>query len=335
MDRSNHKSEIRNQKSAFTLVELLVVITIIGILIALLLPAVQAAREAARRLQCQNNFKQVGVALHNYHTVIGCFPPGTMSLFPLPVAGCADAPPGFPREFVGVGWGTFILPYIEQQSLYDKFNFKANNWAYGWPPDPAGATGNLILAATRQQVYLCPSDSQAQSGERMGYTGTTYPGHPGKPGDLAMSNMTGICDSVSTFCDTALQPYHQKQFREADGVMANIQACKIADIKDGTSNTLMIGEITGAGPGSYTAQFWFCWGVYSTERGINGPGTIPGGQNPAAFSWFTAGLSSYHPDGCNFTMADGSVQFLSQNIDATLLKCLTTRAGGEVFHYGF
>ena len=112
----NHKS-----RPAFTLVELLVVIAIIAILIALLLPAVQAARESARRVQCSNHFKQVGLALHNYHTAIGSFPPGMIGWDSRWSSSCG--PKGSGSYYIGFGWSSFILPYLEQQNLYDNLTF--------------------------------------------------------------------------------------------------------------------------------------------------------------------------------------------------------------------
>ena len=131
----------------FTLVELLVVITIIGILIALLLPAVQAAREAARRMQCSNNLKQIGLALHNYHTAIGCFPPGYISAYTAPGY---DASGGYNTGDTGPGWGwgAMILPYLEQGNVWSQIHFNLDI------KDP----NNAASEPTSLPVFLCPSD---------------------------------------------------------------------------------------------------------------------------------------------------------------------------------
>lgn len=138
---ANHKSEITNPKPGFTLVELLVVITIIGILIALLLPAVQAAREAARRMQCTNNLKQIGLAMHAYHGALRSFPPGAV------------------RVPTGYTWYTCILPYIEQRPLYDQL-------APDGGPIPSATDGTSIM--TRLGIYRCPSDSGKPVNEHYG-----------------------------------------------------------------------------------------------------------------------------------------------------------------------
>jgi len=139
------RSGTRDRKSphGFTLVELLVVIAIIGILIALLLPAVQAAREAARRMQCSNNFKQAGLALHNYHSSVTSFPPG-----------CLYTISAYPVSYEW-SWGAYILPYLEQQALYDIFDFETPNgggalhYALPW---------NTPVGTTMVSAFLCPSD---------------------------------------------------------------------------------------------------------------------------------------------------------------------------------
>ena len=210
--------------------------------------------------------------------------------------------------------------------LYDQFNFSVQmgGWAGSQPiTDPL--VKNMIAASQRLSVFCCPSDPQA--GELCDLTGGTWPGHPSDPReDVAMSNMAGVNDSVDTYCG-GHDEYRSKQLVEADGVLANMEPCDIAQITDGTSNTLMIGEMTGGGAGSHIGLYWFNFAVYTTARGINGPGSIPGGVNPASFSWFSTSFSSYHPGGCNFAMADGSVTFVSQNIDQNLLNALATRAG--------
>jgi prepilin-type N-terminal cleavage/methylation domain-containing protein/prepilin-type processing-associated H-X9-DG protein len=299
---------------AFTLVELLVVITIIGILIALLLPAVQAAREAARRMQCAGNFKQVGIAMHNYHSAIGCFPPGTMNW----LSACGAPQNRYNGEYEGWGWGSFILPYVEQQGIYDQFQFNGDTNTYGSPGNP----NNLILAANRLAVYICPSDPQG--GELVQYTNETCTGHSANQDeDVAMSNLAGVSDSVNNYCNPA--DHTIKILGKADGVMANAEGCNIARITDGTSNTVLIGEITGGGKASYRGRPWLDFAVFSTESGINASNTLPGGAT--SFSWGESGFSSYHPGGCHFLLADGSVSFFSQNINQKLLSALTTRAG--------
>ncbi len=330
MCRINHKSEIRNQKStAFTLVELLVVITIIGILIALLLPAVQAAREAARRIQCANNFKQVGVAMHNYHTTHECFPPGTIywnsPMWNNPVCGPPPPQPAHPT-YCGWGWGTFLLPYIEQQNIYDQIDFISNG-SFGvgdsiWHPV------NFPITKYRIEAYLCPSDPQG--GELV--KATSYNGFDTME-DCRQTNMVGISDSLDWTCDGL----YAKHFSKADGVMARQLGCRMADIQDGTSHTLAIGEVTGGGPGSHLGHIWVLLALTDTYDGINGPFTVPGGATVEDFYGYSRpmGTSSFHPGGCHFTMADGSVQFISEDISQPILAALTTRAGEEVFQYGF
>ena len=132
--------------SGFTLVELLVVIAIIGILVALLLPAVQAAREAARRTHCINNFKQIGVAMHNYHTALRTFPPG-MAIFQITDPQFATPPP----PFNGLGWSGLILPYLESQAVYDLFD-------YSIEPYEIFSGTNTEAGALRIATYVCPSD---------------------------------------------------------------------------------------------------------------------------------------------------------------------------------
>jgi prepilin-type N-terminal cleavage/methylation domain-containing protein/prepilin-type processing-associated H-X9-DG protein len=298
-------SAFRPPRSAFTLVELLVVITIIGILIALLLPAVQAAREAARRLQCVNNFKQAGVAMHNYHAAKGCFPPGMF----------AQNPGGTTKTYLYYSWSAYILPYMEREGIYNRINFSAM-YSY-FDGGPTGAT-NRVMSNTLLPCYLCPSDPQWGEGIWVSPANSAKPAPQCAPADMA-----GVTDSRNWLRSGGMP----EDFPTSDGVMGGNRPCTIANIKDGTSNTLMIGECTGGGKGTYLGEFWAAWNLYDTYEGINGPHSVPGGATKATYDVNLAGFSSFHSGGCNFLLADGSATFLSQNIAKNVLAALTTRAG--------
>ena len=262
-------------------------------------------------MQCANNFKQVGLAMHNYHTAIGSFPPGLQYYSAAETSSpCLPVPA---PDFCGWGWSSFILPYLEQQGLYNQFRFDGNTDTYVSYIYPGYSYNyNLVVAAQAVQAYLCPSDPQG--GELVDWTHSTYPGHSANPlEDVMITNLAGVIDSRSVSCLGTWSTVANRQFAEADGIMANIQPCKIADIHDGTSNTLMVGEVTGGGPGTNDGMPWLMGNVMDSTYGINGQWTVPGG-GPGAYCWYVTGFSSFHPDGCHFLFADGSVQFLSQNI---------------------
>ena len=308
----------------FTLVELLVVIAIIGVLVALLLPAVQAAREAARRLQCANHFKQVGLALHNYHSAKTTFPPGVIFSIALTQSepDCAPLLPGVgPGTFyVGFGWGFFVLPYLEEDTLYHQFERDKSLLPAGAWASPA----NFRLAATRIETYLCPSDPN--SGILVRFTGGGQNG-PHSDDDFADANMAGVTDWEDWTCDSVWP----KSFNspKARGILAERWGCQIAKITDGTSKTLIVGEVTG---NLAEKRMNFPWATLNLSdlRAINGTMTLPGGENPVLLDDFRGrGFSSWHPGGCYFAFADGSVHFVSDEIAHQVLEALTTRAGGE------
>ncbi len=288
----------------FTLVELLVVITIIGILIALLLPAVQAAREAARRLQCSNNFKQIGLALHNYHSAHNCFPPGGIYV---------DSP-----LYIGPSWCGLILPYMEQTQILGQYNFSL-------PPPGWGvyAGTNELVGGNRIPAFCCPSDPQ----DELLPIGTSNGSTPGGSILWYNANVGGVTDSRSAWTDDL-----QAALIDGDGMLMNVKAIRIAEVADGTSNTLFVGEVTGGGSGSLRGWTWAGASLFSPYFGINGLGTIPGEGvfQPTG----NDGFSSYHPGGCHFLMVDGSVHYISQNIAFNLLIALTTRDGAKYHSTG-
>jgi prepilin-type N-terminal cleavage/methylation domain-containing protein/prepilin-type processing-associated H-X9-DG protein len=316
---NEHKETVvgfRRTKRGFTLVELLVVITIIGILIALLLPAVQAARDAARRMNCAANFRQVGLALHGYHNTKGCFPP---SMY-WPNSSFPNAPFYF-------GWGIYILPYLEQQALYDMycFNYKVgggNEYHYYSADDANGR--NRSASHTVLPVYLCPSDPQA--GEWLAYSSGV-----GTLDQVAETDMCAVSDSFDSTAGGILP----KDFPINDGIFGANRSCTFDLIRDGTANTLMIGEQTGKGSGTHEGLSWVSANFADTRDGINNPScTAPGGHYPVAtattYSIREAGFASWHPGGCHFMMADGSAHFLSEDISQNTLTALTTRDFGEM-----
>ncbi len=297
----------------FTLVELLVVIAIIGILIALLLPAVQAAREAARRMQCTNNLKQQGIGLHNYHASHNQFPPGMFAIIA--------------STTWGYSWGALILPNLEQGVVDKQLN-------YDYPYYDSTHSNNWEMMKTKISVYICPTDQHGGGFVEIGGGGTVD--------DARATSYCGVSDSVEH-----LQANNNKNPREdCDGMFFGNNTVRIRDVSDGTSHTLMVGEITGSegfsgGKPAFFQHFIMTQNIQSTNDGINGIDTVPGGRNRPIddvgvnrhYKLFDEiGFSSFHPGGCNFLMVDGSVTFLNEDIETgpnSILEYLTTRAGGE------
>ncbi len=228
------------RRSGFTLVELLVVIAIIGILVALLLPAVQAAREAARRMSCSNNLKQIGLALHNYHDTYKQLPPRSVGPHTLPVTtyfqtGLLNMPQG------SWSWAMMILPYMEQQNALDgitsfvkaqPFVIEANHPVYV-RVTPANQTSNLELTG-----YLCPS------GPRPSQIQSTAPGAPWLPGPVGRISYKACIGGGSTQSPAGrLGTLNNLTNTINDGAFSYLRGANFADLTDGTSNVVIIGEV--------------------------------------------------------------------------------------------
>ena len=317
----------------FTLVELLVVIAIIGILIALLLPAVQAAREAARRSQCTNNLKQLGLALHNYHDTFQQFPPAGFDY-----GWSSDANGNYEQDTPGKLYKnhsslTHLLPFIEQQAIYDRFNFTQASCAYSrntkspMAGDPI-ASGNAALAGTRITAFFCPSDS----GEVLSSSGGAYGPAEGYRG--VKTNYDFSVDNA----DRAYFNYWKRRNLKDRFMFSENTDAKFSSVLDGTSNTVAMAEtlrtVADGHCPAWAYRGWVMTGI-DLGYGINVtdiPATWTWVSDMASYkfrlrTWGTGG--SLHPGGLNACLADGSVRFISDTTPVPILQAISTMAGGE------
>ena len=302
-------------RQAFTLIELLVVIAIIAVLIGLLLPAVQNAREAARRIQCVNNLKQIGLACHRHHDTYGVFPPGRV-----------DAPFTVPQGQIiegGHGFFPFLLPYLEQEALARLYR-----WDKG-----AQRPENQPVATTQLKVFQCPSAEPSRW-----VTAVEDPRNYSYGGKGACGDYGGVKEIDTRLVDMGLVD------RAADyrGVLTQNYLTRLADITDGSSQTILVTEDAGrptlwrAGrpvPGTYAVSAAWVGGTMTFGQGSSYDGaTKPG---PCAINCTNdREVYSFHPAGANAVFADGSVHFLKAGMDIRIFARLVTRAGGEVVSGG-
>ena len=262
------------RRVGFTLVELLVVIAIIGILVALLLPAVQAAREAARRMSCSNNLRQIGIGLHNYHDTLSSFPIGALEMRYLRNP---DGSLRYPNG-VQIAWSALLLPFIEQTPLHDTIDFGK---AFDGPE-------NADAAATVLPIYICPT----------------------VPRDSPRVQGRGAIDYGGIYGERITSRNDPPK-----GTMLYTKVIQIADIKDGTSNTLIVAEDSGWEDGQWINGL----NLFDQAYPIN---DAPSFEND---------IGSEHPGGALALFCDGSVRFLAETMDLKPLAAICTRKGREIF----
>jgi len=322
---------MKARPGGFTLIELMVSMSFIGVLIALLLPAVQSAREAARRARCSNNLKQIALGMHQYHDVHGTMPPGKK--------GCC--------------WGTwliFVLPQVEHQSLFNAYNFSGNNS----PGLPRGydldlryfGSTNRTVTSTRLEVYLCPSDGTAEpisttvGGVKLACTSQNYAANFG--------NTLQVQD------DLPGNPFRGAPFGDVGSPLADQSrppraTVGLRDFQDGTTTTLLLSEVVvGQGPDLRGFSWWgdaagfetflgpnstspdvLSDRDYCSNRSPNPPCSAPG---PPAGDTYAA--RSRHPGGVDAAMADGAVRFVKDSISLSVWQALSTTRGCEVVDSG-
>ena len=300
------KLDIR--KRAFTLIELLVVIAIIAMLVTLLLPAVQSAREAARRTQCANNLRQIGLGMLNYESANSHFPPGQKRIAP-------GATP--------MAWSAFFLPFIEENAINDRLNFQRS------------LTDEVNWAATAEQIpaYLCPSTGRRsffRQGDFIGDLNKNETVDRQLGEGMACIDYLGISGPGKNIRRVSGEKYRRNQ-----GVLISLKAhppealeprkIKAKNIIDGLSKTIIVGECSGRG--AYRDGVWELDGAWAAGENVSAV-KLP--INPAPEdNWDAEEIFSDHPGGAHVLFCEGSVKFASEDVDMFVLAAVSSRAGQE------
>jgi len=322
--RATSQAHTAPAQQGFTLIELLVVIAVIAVLVGLLVPAVQQAREAARRMQCSNNLKQVGLAFHSYHEVHGCFPSGyiadTLTNQPTRSTVTFDGPPGW-------AWGTLILPQLDQGNLYAKLNINLPCWLQ---TDPQWVQTTL-------PVYLCPSAGSNTGAFSLGGSG------------IVGAATFGRSNYVANVGQEEPWGFSQPDWSTvADGPLYRNSRTRASDVRDGLTNTVFLGEHhpiissktwVGVVPGAEVcandpARFpaTACDHATTLVQAHSGPSSSEPGiiHAPNAPTCHVCQMYSEHSGGANVCLGDGSVRFISEFINQDTWAALCSRAKKEV-----
>lgn len=313
----SHPRGLRFPRAGFTLVELLVVIAIVSILIGLLLPAVQAAREAGRRIQCQNNMRQMGIALHQFHDTFRVFP----------ASGWTRSGPGNPQGRF-VGWQVLILPMLEQQTVLTQYDRNSDWWSID----------NLSQGAIGLPVYRCPSspiDPQIVFAAPKPPRPALSLDPPLAPADYAA--LMGV--------SSVINPVLYGHSHVTRAVMHRNSRVRFADIRDGTSHSITVTECT-ARPQVYRQRLGRAelsndqgYGWIDSESGFSLDGASADGSRqglgplltPVAINATNENEPySFHSGGCYLLFADAHVAFVAESTELAIVAALTTRAGGEI-----
>ena len=319
----------KSSKYGFTLIELLVVIAIIAILIGLLLPAVQKVREAASRLQCSNNLKQLGLAFFNYENTYQALPPAYFIAFP-------------PAANLAYGWGPLMLPYLEQENLYKQYSLN----------QMFNTASNIAVLQTQLKVMQCPSTPTSNRSETISLPAGAIPGYPAATFTTAAGDYSVISGVTSAGWDSVVGP---PSGGDREGMLASPPSIssKISSITDGVSNTLLLVEIAGrpeawqsnirvstngfpvvpnsgnantvgAGWGNpYNGENWINGSLYD-GRGLQGPCMIN------CTNVNGRGIYGFHSGGASVVMGDGAVRFLNTSMNPKNFVYMITAKKGEI-----
>ncbi len=308
----NHRG-LNVQRSAFTLVELLVVIAIIGVLVALLLPAVQAAREAARRSQCTNNLKQIGLAMHSYESANGALPNGAPS-----------------RWWTGIGgtWVVKLMPYLEQSAAFESYNVELAVWH----------AENRAAITTVIPTLICPSDPTAneplQAGNNFqrfnpaGAMALWYPASMGPTRDgTSRANSCTFCPAQHPSWCCLGHDYGRGGLDTFAGLVAQTsEAVEFRHVTDGLSNTWLAGESIPS-QCSFNGAHSHNFPIAGTSIPLN---TMITNQGEGDTKWWSAcGFKSFHPTGAHFVKGDSSVEFVNDTIDYFIYNAMGSRDQAE------